>query len=149
MNLAYIDPRPFIGIALLPVAAVLGFLVWRFVFRSSSWLICQIGAFAVIIAAYQFIFFGPFIDQKRVMPVQATVTWRPDLGPDVVDFSFPERFGFGGLISRDMDVAKRIRDRNMKEIEMAVELTYDYGSARGMNLAFAYADGILFAPETK
>ena len=149
MTLAWIDLRPFIGIALLPVAAAIGFFVWRFAFRTSSWLICQIAAFALIIAAYQIIFFGPFIDQKRVTPVQATVTWRPDLGADVVSFALPPGFGFGDLTSRDADVAKRMREKNLKEVEMAVELTYDFGAVRGMNLAFAYADGILFAPETK
>jgi hypothetical protein len=149
MILAWIDTRPFIGIALVPVTAVVGYLLWRFAFRSSSWLLCQIAVFALAIAAYQFILFGPLIDQKRVVPVRATATWRPDIGPDVIGFTFPEAFGFGGFFSRDTDVAKRIRDKNLKDVEVAVELTYDFGRPRGMNFQYAYADGILFAPETK
>lgn len=149
MILAWIDPRPFIGIALLPVAAVAGFLFWRFAFRSSSWLICQIAAFAVFITGYQFVFYGPFIDQKRVVHVKATVDWRPDLGPDAVGFSFPKEFGFGGLISSDMDVAKRIREKGMNTVDVAVELIYDFGKVRGMDLGYAYADGILFLPRTE
>ncbi len=149
MILAWIDPRPFIGIALLPIAAIAGFLLWRFAFWSSSWFICQIAAFAVTIAGYQFIFFGPFIDQKRVVHVKATVDWRPDLGPDAIGFTFPKEFGFGGLISTDIDVARRIRENNLHEVDMAVELTYDFGKVTGMNLGHAYADGILFYPRTE
>lgn len=149
MIFAWIDPRPLIGIALLPVALIAGLLLRRFVFRSSSWFICQIAAFALVIAAYQFTFFGPFIDQKRVVSIRATATWRPDLGPNAVGFTFPKAFGFGGLISRDSDVANRIREKNLKELDVGVELTYDFGSVRGMNLAFAYADGVLFSPKTE
>lgn len=149
MIVAWIDPRPFIGIALLPIAAVAGFLLWRFAFRSSSWFICQIAAFALTLAAYQFIFYGPFIDQKRVVHVEAIATWRPDLGPDAIGFSFPKEFGFGGLISRDMDIAKRIREKGINPVDVAVELTYDFGRVRGMDLGYAYADGILFYPSTE
>jgi len=143
------DLRPFIGVALLPIAALLGLLIWRYLFRSSSRLICQIAAFALLGALYQFILFGPFVDQKRMVPVQATVTWRPDLGPDAMEFTLPDTFGFGGLISRDLDVAKRMKNLGLREVTVNVELTYDFGKARGMSLVFAYADGLLFAPYTE
>ena len=48
-----------------------------------------------------------------------------------------------------MDVAHRIREKNLNEVDMAVELTYDFGKVRGMDLAYAYADGILFYPCTE
>ncbi len=83
------------------------------------------------------------------MHVKATVNWRPDLGPDAIGFSFPKGFGFGGLISRDTDVAKRIRETGMNPVDVAIELTYDFGKVRGMDLGYAYADGILFYPHTE
>ena len=147
MLLAWIDPRPFIGIGLIPISVLTGFLLWRFLFRRSSWVLCQIAAFSAILALYQFVLFGPFIDQKRVVPVEAVVTFRPDLGPNAVAFAFPDDFGFGGLISGDIDVANHLKEKRSDEATVSVELTYDFGQVRGMSLIFAYADGILFLPD--
>ena len=147
MLVAWIDPRPFIGIGLIPISVLTGFLLWRFLFRRSSWVLCQIAAFSAILALYQFVLFGPFIDQKRVVPVEAEVTFRPDLGPNAVAFTFPDDFGFGGLISRDIDVANHLKEKRSDKATVSVELTYDFGHVRGMSLIFAYADGILFRPD--
>lgn len=146
MIFAWIDPRPLIGFGLLPVAVLIGCLLTRFTFRRSSWIICQTAAFAVVFAVYQLIFFGPYIDKNQVVSFKGLVTWRPDLGVNAVEFDFSGSSEFGGLISRDADVAKHIRENDLKEIDVAVELSYDFGRARGMNLSFAYADGIIFLP---
>ncbi|PTY00912.1 hypothetical protein DB346_14995 [Verrucomicrobia bacterium LW23] len=146
MILALFDIRPLIGLALLPVAAGLGFLLWRVAFRSSSWLLCQMAAFAVSLAAFQFIYYGPFIDQDEIQWVKTTVKWRPDIGPNAIEFAFPEKFGFNNLLSNDIDVANHVRERNLKEVELRVELGRTFGSIKSMNTMYAFADGILFAP---
>ena len=147
MLLAWIDPRPFIGIGLIPISVLTGFLLWRFLFRRSSWVLCQIAVFSAIVALYQFVLFGPFVDQKWIVPVEAVVTFRPDLGPHAVAFTFPDKIEFGDLISRDLEVANHLKEKRSDKATVSVELTHDFGQVRGMSLIYAYADGILFRPE--
>ena len=143
------DPRPLLFIFLLPIVLLLAWIVRRFIFRSSSLFLCVVAFLATYIALFQFILCGPFINQKQVIHVPAKVTIRYDLSPTKVAFEFPDSFGFGGIQTDDADVKAHFISTGKTDADVGVEITYDFGKRRGMNLMFAYADGILFRPTTK
>ena len=149
MIFAWIDPRPFLFIGLLPLVALAAWLSARYVFKGSSRLLCYLSTSMAYIAIYQFVLYGPFVDQKIVVSTPAKAVFSADLKPERVAFIFPESFGFQGILSDDSDVIKYIRSSGKKDVTVSVQLTYDFGKPRGMNLAFAYVDGILFAPNTE
>jgi hypothetical protein len=146
MILAWIDGRPFLFIALLPLVILIGWVFSKFVFRNSPLIPSLMMVSFFFIALYQFIFYGPFIDRKLVVHTPTKFFMR-DSG--TVAFMFPESFGFPGILSRDADVLEYIKTRKNNDVDVAVEPTYDFGKARGMNLGFAYVDGILFKPMTE
>jgi hypothetical protein len=144
--LAYIDFRPWILILSFPLLFLGAWLVRR-LFRP------QAGYFTVFalllfgfLAAYQFVLYGPFIDQHRVVATSAKWTVRNDLSPPKVAFTFSE-LPFPGIITGDRDVFAHVNGLKTDTVTMSVELSYDFGRVRGMNLMFAYVDGILFRPE--
>ena len=55
---------------------------------------------------------------------------------------------YGGLLTSDRDVLAHVSNLKTETVTVSVELTYDFGRNRGMNLNFAYVDGILFYPES-
>ena len=98
------------------------------------------------LTAYQFFLYGPFIDQHRVISTPAKWTIRNDLSPPKVAFAFTE-LAYQELLTSDRDVLAHVTSIKTDTVMISVELTYDFGHNRGMNLAFAYVDGILFRPE--
>ena len=144
--LAYIDPRPWILIGAIPVLVLATWLIRRFF---ASKMGCG-HLFALLLfgflSAYQFILYGPFIDQRRVISTPAKWSIRNDFSPPKVEFTFTE-LSYQGLITSDRDVIAHVGALSVDTVTIGVELTYDFGRNRGMNLAFAYVDGILFRPE--
>ena len=144
--LAYIDVRPWILIFAIPLLFIGAWLLRR-LFRPQAG---YVTIFALLLfgflAAYQFILYGPFIDQHRVVSTPAKWTIRNDLSPPKVAFVFTE-LPYQGLLTSDRDVFAHVTSLKTDTVTISVELTYDFGHNRGMNLAFAYVDGILFRPE--
>jgi hypothetical protein len=141
-----IDFRPFILIGAVPLLFIAAWL-FRRSFRPQA---TFLGVFGFILfaflAAYQFILYGPFIDQHRVVSTPAKWSMRNDLFPPKVAFVFSE-LAFQGLLTSDKDVLAHVATLKTDSATVSVELTYDFGRVRGMNLVFAYVDGILFRPE--
>jgi hypothetical protein len=146
--LAYIDVRPWILIIAIPLLFIGAWLIRRR-FRPQAGYITILSLLLFgFLAAYQFILYGPFIDQHRVVSTPATWTVRNDLSPPKVAFTFT-KLPYGGLLTSDRDVLAHVSNLKSDTVSVSVELTYDFGRNRGMNLNFAYVDGILFYPESQ
>jgi hypothetical protein len=146
MPLAYVDIRPCILLGTIPLLLTTAWLYTRVVRTRAGYITIAALWVAVFLAAYQFVFYGPFVDQKRVVHAAATFSIRDDATPPAVELAFKD-LPFPGLRTTDADVLAHVRTLPNRDVDVAVELTYDFGKARGMNLAFAYVDGVLFRPE--
>ena len=144
--LAYIDLRLWILIIAIPLLFVGTWLVRRLFRPQAGYFIILALLLSCFLAAYQFILYGPFIDQHRVVSTPAKWTIRNDLSPPRVAFTFTE-LPYGGLYTTDRDVFAHLANLKSDTVTVSVELSYDFGRNRGMNLGFAYVDGILFRPE--
>lgn len=146
MFLAYIDVRPIILVIAIPLLLICAWICRRyFHFRNSYVAIAALWLFAFL-TIYQFILYGPFVDQKRVVHAAATFKVREGGTSPVVEFLFKE-LPFGGLRTSDRDILAHVREIKALDVDIAVEITFDFGKPRGMNLAYAYVDGIIFRPE--
>ena len=141
-----IDVRPLILIAAIPILFVAARLYRRFIRPQATYT----GVFGFMLfaflAAYQFILYGPFIDQHRVISTPARWVMRNDLSPPKVAFVFRD-LPFQGIYTTDKDVFAHVDTLKSDSVTVGVELFYDFGHVRGMNLAYASVDGILFRPE--
>ena len=144
--LAYIDTRPWILLAAIPILLCTGFLVRKFLRPQSSYLGITLPLILGFLALFQFLLYGPFIDQKRVVTRPATWVLSEGSSP-TVSFSFTD-LPFGGLQTTDRDVIVHMRGVSSPTIPVSVLITHDFGRMRGMDLSSAYADGILFRPES-
>jgi hypothetical protein len=144
--LAYIDPRPWILIGAIPVLVLAAWMIRRFFVSKMGYGHLFVLLLFGFLSAYQFLLYGPFIDQRRVITTPAKWSIRNDFSPPKVEFKFTE-LPYQGLITSDRDVIAHVGALNADTVSIGVELTYDFGRNRGMNLAFAYVDGILFRPE--
>jgi hypothetical protein len=144
--LAYIDLRPWILIIGIPLMFIGAWLFCRLIRPRAGYVTILALLLFGFLAAYQFVLYGPFIDQHRVTSTPARWTIRNDLSPPKVAFVFTE-LPYQSLLTSDKDVLAHIANLKTDTVIVSVELTYDFGQNRGMNLAFAYVDGILFRPE--
>jgi hypothetical protein len=143
--IAYIDTRPWILMAAVPILLCIGILIRRLWRPQSSYSSITLPLVLGFIALFQFLLYGPFVHQKRI--VTSSATWALSEGSaPVVSFSFTG-LPFNGLRTSDRDVIAHMRGINSPTIPVSVSITYDFGRMRGMDLSFAYADGILFRPE--
>jgi hypothetical protein len=143
--IAYIDTRPWILIAAIPILLCIGFFIRRLWRPQSSYFSITLPLVLGFLALFQFLFYGPFVDQKRVVTSSATWALTDESSP-VVSFSFID-LPFDGLRTSDRDVIAHMRGISSPTIPVSVSITYDFGRMRGMDLSFACADGILFRPE--
>jgi len=146
MPLAYIDIRPWILLGAIPLLLIAAWLYTRVVRTRAGYVTIAVLWVVAFLAAYQFVFYGPFIDQKRVVHAPATFSIRDETYPPAVELAF-KNLPFPGLRTTDADVLAHVRTLPNREVDVAVELIYDFGKVRGMNLTFAYVDGVLFRPE--
>ena len=144
--LAYIDIRPLILIYTVPLLLVAAWPLRRLWQRPPGYFTVLALLLLGFLAVYQFVLYGPFIDQHRVVSTPAKWTMRNDLSPPKVAFVFSE-LPFGALLTSDRDVLAHVATLPTDATTVSVDLTYDFGRVRGMNLAFAYVDGMLFRPE--
>jgi hypothetical protein len=144
--LAYIDIRPWILIAAIPLLCVGAWLVRRLLRPQAGYVTILALLIFGFLAAYQFTLYGPFIDQHRVVSTPAKWAIRSDLSPPKVAFTFTE-LPYGDLYTTDRDVFAHVTNLKSETVTMSVELSYDFGRNRGMSLDFACVDGILFRPE--
>ena len=143
--LAYIDTRPWILLAAIPIILGIGFVIRRFLRPQSTYFAITLPWLLGFLALFQFLLYGPFIDQKRVVTTPAT--WALSEGSSsTVSFSFTA-LPFGGLRTTDRDVIAHMRGVSSPTIPVSVSITHNFGRMRGMDLSSAYADGILFRPE--
>ena len=144
--LAYIDVRPWILIIAIPLLFIGAWLFRRLFRPQTGYVTILVLLLFGFLAAYQFVLYGPFIDQHRVIATPAKWTVRNDLSPPKVVFTFSE-LPFQGIVTGDRDVFAHVNSLKTDTVTMSVELFYDFGRVRGLNLMFAYVDGILFRPE--
>jgi hypothetical protein len=146
MTLAYIDLRPWIMLGVIPLLFLAAWL-WRRLFRSQVgyWTLFSLFLFGFLTLA-QFILYGPFIGQSRMVETPATWRVNENVSEPVAEFHFTQ-LPFQSLATHDRDVIAHLKNVKSGTVTMAVELTYDFGKVSSMDLTYAYVDGILFRPE--
>lgn len=136
--LAYIDVRPFLFLAGLPLFILLPLLVCRMARAKAKKvkvaLIASLvftGLFAIFLTG-----FGPFVDQKEtreysmtweVKPASSDEMKEPEVILSFVDF--PGHF----IGEHSHELAGHLRAKGEAEVKVGFEVTSDYGKVRGFH----------------
>ena len=137
--LSYIDVRPYLFLAGLPIFVLLVILVCRLagVKLRKIW----VGGIASLIFTGLFVFlltgFGPFVAQEEIREYR--MTWAiqpPPTGSKITQskvvltfVEFPAHF----IYHYSDDLAQHLRTGGKEEVEVTFEVTSDYGKVRGFS----------------
>lgn len=136
MVAAYIDIRPFIFLAGLPVFIATGLLAaWVLRLRWGA-AVVSLGSAAVFVVLFFGLLtgLGPFVDQNELRTYQ--MTWRVEtlvesgLEHEVVTLRFVD-FPDHAIVEYSRDLAEHLRRHGEAEVAVVFSVTSDYGRVRG------------------
>lgn len=134
--LAYVDLRPILFVAGLPLGALLAWGLWRLRGRRRPLGSTMVPVLCVYALAFWFFLAGPFIGRTSTRTF--AMTWEPleaDEGaaPGAVRLHFesqPNHYTF----VRSAELAALLQSRGRDVVEVEFEVTSDYGRMRGFNV---------------